>query len=341
MKYLYRLGMALAIIFGSLTGQALAGDEPEKKDITLSVGGAPLFYYLPLTIAERKGFFKEEGLNLKIVDLKGGSQSLQALLGGSADVTTGAYDQVIRMHSKGQDVRAILELDRYPAIVLAVRADLKDKVKKVGDLKGMKIGVTAPGSSTNNFINYLLAQDGVMPDEVSIIGTGAGATAIAAMKRGEIDAIVNLDPVISTLMHDNLVFILVDTRTEADMEKVFGVSTMSSGVLYTKKEFIDNNPNTLQHLANAFEKALKWLQTATPEDVANTVPPEYIGNNREVYLEAVKNSLPTYSHDGMITKESQQATLKLLSYDKTITDAKIDLSQTFDDRFVKKALEQQ
>ncbi|WP_297322201.1 ABC transporter substrate-binding protein [uncultured Bartonella sp.] len=340
MNFLYRLGLVVAVIFGTLTGHVFASDEAEKKDITLSVGGAPLFYYLPLTIAEKKGFFKEEGLNVKIVDLKGGSQSLQALLGGSADVTTGAYDQVIRMHSKGQDVRAVLELDRYPAIVLAVRADLNDKVKKVGDLKGMKIGVTAPGSSTNNFLNYLLAQNGLKPDEVSVIGTGAGATAIAAMKRGEIDAIVNLDPVISTLMHDHLIFILVDTRTEADMEKVFGVSTMSSGVLYTKKEFIDNNPNTVQHLTNAFEKALKWLQTATPEDVANTVPPEYIGNNREVYLDAVKHSLPTYSHDGMITRESQEATLKLLSYDKTITDAKIDLSQTFDDRFVKKALAQ-
>ena len=338
-KFIFRLGLMLTVLSVTLTGNALANDEPEKKDITLSVGGAPLFYYLPLAIASQKGFFKEEGLDVKVVDLKGGSQSLQALLGGSADVTTGAYDQVIRMHSKGQDVRAVLELDRYPAIVLAVRADLKDKVKKVGDLKGMKIGVTAPGSSTNNFLNYLLDKDGVKPDEVSVIGTGAGATAIAAMKRGEIDAIVNLDPVISTLMHDNSVFILVDTRTEADMEKIFGTRTMSSGVLYTKKEFIDNYPNTVQHITNAFVKALKWLQTATPDDVANAVPPEYIGNNREVYLEAVKNSLPSYSHDGMISRGSQEATLKLLSYDKTIDGNKIDLSQTFDDRFVKKALE--
>ena len=121
MKQFIRLGLLFTIILGVLTGHVFAGDEPEKKDITLSVGGAPLFYYLPLTIAQQKGFFEEEGLHVKIVDLKGGSQSLQALLGGSADVTTGAYDQVIRMHSKGQDVRAILELDRYPAIVLAVR----------------------------------------------------------------------------------------------------------------------------------------------------------------------------------------------------------------------------
>ncbi|MHC5308288.1 ABC transporter substrate-binding protein [Bartonella sp. LJL80] len=340
MNMFIRLAVSACVAVMCMTGLVKAQDAPEKTDITLSVGGASLFYYLPLAIAEHKGFFKEEGLNVKVVDLKGGSQSLQALIGGSADVTTGAYEQVIRMQSKGQDVRAVIELGRYPAIVLAVRADLKDKVKKPGDLKGMKIGVTAPGSSTNNFVNYLLEQDGVKPDEVSIIGTGGGATAVAAMKRGEIDAMANLDPVISTLMHDKDIFVLIDTRTEADMMKVFGVPTMSSAVLYTKKDFIDKNPNTVQHLTNAFEKALQWLQKATPEDVANAVPPEYVGNNRAVYLEAVKNSLPTYSVDGVITAASQEAAMKLLSYDKQVMDANVDLSKTFDDRFVKKALEQ-
>ena len=59
--------------------------------------------------------------------------------------------------------------------------------------------MTAPGSSTNMFVNILLAKDGLKPDAVSIIGVGAGAGAVAIMKRGEIDAISNLDPVISML----------------------------------------------------------------------------------------------------------------------------------------------
>src|ERR1700733_3424991 len=110
-----------------LLGAAQAADL-EKPNITLGVGGKQLLYYLPLTIAERQGYFKDEGLNVTIVDLKGGSQSLQALGGGSADVVTGAYEHTIRMQVKGQDIRALIELGRFPGIVLCVRKELAGKV---------------------------------------------------------------------------------------------------------------------------------------------------------------------------------------------------------------------
>src|SRR5262245_29190133 len=213
--------LAAAVIALAMAATAQAA-EPEKKDVSLGVGGKNLLYYLPLTIAEKKGYFTEEGLNVTINDFKGGSQSLQALQGGSVDAVTGAYEHTIRMQVKGRPVIALIELGRFPGIVLAVKASLKDKVKKPGDLKGMKIGVTAPGSSTNNFANLLLGKDGVKPDEVSIIGVGAGPTAVASVKRGEIDAISNLEPVISTLTRDGSVFVLADTRTEEGSKAIFG-----------------------------------------------------------------------------------------------------------------------
>ena len=334
-KYLTIIGVLLA----SFSTSAFAENALEKKDVTLSVGGQALFYYLPLAIADQKGFFKEEGLNVTIIDFKGGSQSLQALIGGSADATTGSYEQVLRMQQRGQEIRALIELDHTPAIVLAVRNDLTDKIKSPADLKGMKIGVTAPGSSTNNFANYVLNKYGVKPEEVSFIGVGAGATAIVAMKRGEIDAIVNLDPVISNLVHDGDISVLVDTRTKKGLEDLLGASSMSSAVLYTKDDFVKNNPNTAQALTNGLYKALRWLQTATPEEIANTVPASFIGNNRQIYLESVASSLQTYSPNGMFSDEGMQAALKLLSADPAIANAKIDLTKTIDDRFVKKANE--
>ena len=83
----------------------------------------------------------------------------------------------------------MIELGRFPGIVLAVRKDKAAQVKSFADLKGMKIGVTAPGSSTNFFVNALIAQARLKPDDVSIIGVGTGLAAVAAMKKGEIDAI--------------------------------------------------------------------------------------------------------------------------------------------------------
>lgn len=328
--------LALATIAAAAFATGVNAAEPEKKEVTLGVGGQALLYYLPLTIADKKGYFKEQGINVTINDFKGGSQSLQALVGGSVDVVTGAYEHTIRMQTKGQDIRALIELGRFPAMVLAVKKSHEGKIKKAGDLKGMKIGVTAPGSSTNNFINYLLAKDGVKPDEVSIIGVGTGPTVVAAIKRGEIDAVVNLEPVISALTRDKDIYILADSRTEAGTKAIFG-GTNPAAVLYAKQEFIEKNPNTAQALVTGLYKALKFIEKAKPEEIAATVPEEFYLGDKALYIEAVKNSLQSYSRDGVISEGGMKAAMELLSFDKEIANAKVDLPKTFEGKFVKKS----
>ena len=91
--------------------------------MTFAVGGKTALYYLPLTICERLGYFKEQGLEVTINDFRGGAQSLQALVGGSVDVVTGAYEHTIRMQAKGQDIKAVIELGRFPGIVVGVRKE--------------------------------------------------------------------------------------------------------------------------------------------------------------------------------------------------------------------------
>ena len=292
-------------------------------------------YYLPLTIAERKGFFKEQGLDVEINDFGGGAKSLQALVGGSVDVVTGAYEHTIRMQAKGQDIRAVLELGRFPAIVLAVRKALADKVKSPADLKGLKIGVTAPGSSTYLMAVYAMSKAGLKASDASFIGIGGGASAVAAVKNGQVDAISHLDPVISKLYADGEITLLIDTRTEEATKALFG-GTNPAAVLYLKKEFADANPVTTQRLTNALYAALTWLAKATPAEVADTVPPEYLLGDRPLYEAAVKASLPSYSRTGVVTKEgmdSVYATLKQL--DPEFKDKSVDLAKTFIDTFVK------
>lgn len=329
--------LALGLAGAAMLAGAAGAQELEKSDVHLGVGGKALLYYLPLTIAEQKGFFEEEGLTVTISDFAGGSKSLQALVGGSVDAVTGAYEHTVRMQTKGQDIVAVIELGRFPAMVLAVRSDLKDQVKTAGDLKGMKIGVTSPGSSTNNFANYLLAKDGVTPEDVAFIGVGAGGTAVAAMKNGEIDALSNLDPVISTLESQGEVFVLADTRTEEGTKAIFGSSDVPAAVLYTTQDFIDDNPNTTQALVNALYKALAWLETAKPEDVVATVPEEFYLSDKDLYQKAVGESLATYSRTGLVTPEGKKAAMELLSFDADIANSDVDLDKTFNASFVEKA----
>lgn len=328
--------LALATLALTLAMHQGAGAQ-EKKDLVLGVGGKGLLYYLPLTLAERLGHFKEQGLNVTITDFGGGAKSLQSLIGGSADLVTGAYEHTIRMQVKGQDVRAVAELGRFPGIVLAVRKDKAANVKSFKDLKGMKIGVTAPGSSTNFFVNALIAKDGLKPQDVSIIGVGAGPSAVAAMKKGDLDAISNLDPVITRLTQDGDVVVVADSRTEADNMKLFGGNNPAA-VVYMKADFIEKNPETVQRIVNAFYKTLRWLERATPEDVAKTVPEEYHLGDRALYMAAFMASRPMYSVSGLIPEAGMKNALQMLvQFDPEMKDAKVDLKKTFDDRFIKKA----
>ena len=326
------LGLAAA-----MGERAFAQGAPEKAKVTLGVGGKPLLYYLPLTIAERKGFFKEQGLEVEINDFGGGAKSLQALIGGSVDVVTGAYEHTIRMQAKGQDVVAVTELGRFPAIVIAAKKDKAGQIKSAADFKGLKIGVTAPGSSTALTAQYAMVKAGLKPSDAAIIGVGSGASAVAAMKKGEIDVISHLDPVIAKLEADGDIQILVDTRTEAGTRALFGGSNPAA-TLYMKKDFIDGNPQTVQRLVNAFVKTLKWLQTAKPEDIAATVPEEYYLGDKPLYLKAVQNSLESYSRDGIVQMTGMQSVLDMLrQLDPELKEAKIDLAATFSDRFVRQA----
>ena len=334
----FLIGTGAVALAAGLDRRAFAqGGQPEKTKIVLGVGGKPLLYYLPLTIAERKGYFKEEGLEVEINDFGGGAKSLQALIGGSVDVVTGAYEHTIRMQAKGQDVRAVIELGRFPAIVIAVRKDKAGQIKSAADFKGAKIGVTAPGSSTALTVQYAMVKAGLKPTDAAYIGVGGGASAVAAMKKGEIDVISHLDPVIAKLEADGDIAVLIDTRTEAGTRALFGGSNPAA-CLYTKKDFLDRNPIATQRLVNAFMKSLKWLQTAKPEDVAEAVPAEYHLGDKPLYMRAVQNSLESYSRDGIIAQSGMASVLDMLkTLDPELRDAQVDLATTFDERFVKKA----
>jgi NitT/TauT family transport system substrate-binding protein len=309
----------------------------EKPKTTIAVGGKNLLYYLPLTIAEQRGYFKAEGLDVTIVDFAGGSRALQAVVGGSADVVSGAFEHTVNMQHKGQRMRAFVLQGRAPQIVLGVNPKTMPGFKSVADLKGKKIGVTAPGSSTNVMVNFILAKAGLKPSDVSIVGVGASQGAVAAMQAGQIDAISNLDPVITLLQRAGNLKIVSDTRIVAEAEKVFG-GPMPAGCLYAPQTFLDKNPNTAQALANAMVRANKWIQTAGPGDIINNVPESYLLGDRAVYIDAFLAAKSALSPDGLFPDKGPDTAYRALaSIDAEIAKAKLDLGAVFTNEFAKKA----
>jgi NitT/TauT family transport system substrate-binding protein len=311
---------------------------PEKKKVTIAVGGKSLFYYLPLTVAERKGYFRDEGLEVEIPDFAGGARALQAMVGGSADMVSGAYEHTINMAAKKQPIKAVVLQMKFSAMALAMSKDRASKFKGARDMKGWKVGVTAPGSSTNMYANNLLAKEGLKPTDISVVGVGTGAGAVAALEKGELDALVNLDPVLTQLESTGKFVTLFDTRTEKGMKDVYGGEYMAS-VIYITDEFVKKNPNTVQAVVNAMVRADKWIAKATPQEIVELMPAEFKSGNPSLYKEGLLKNMIGFSENGEMSMKAAENVYKVLRQfePSVIAAGKIDLQSTFDNSFVKKA----
>src|ERR671932_253478 len=329
-----KLTLALAL---SLAGAGHA-QQLEKRDVHIAVGGKSALYYLPLTLTERLGYFKDEGLTVRISDFPGGTRSLEAVVGGSADVVAGAYEHTINMQSRKHHFQAFVLTGAAPQITVAIAAKLADKYRSPKDLKGLKVGVSAPGSSTNMVINYVLAQGGLKPTDVSIIGIGTGcATVIAAVDQGKVDVISQTDPAVTMLEKAGKVKVIAETRTPEGTAKIFG-GPMPAASLYAPIDFIKKNPNTVQGLVNATVRALQWMRDASPQQILSTVPEEYTLGDKAMYLFAYNNVKTAYSKDGYFPEAGAKTTLKALaSFNPNIKPAEINLAETYTNEFVKRA----
>jgi NitT/TauT family transport system substrate-binding protein len=327
-----RIGLALAALLLS-SGLALA-----QSKVTLAVGGGSCLCYLPTMLAKALGEYEKAGVNVDVVDFKGGSESLKAVIGGSADVVSGYFDHCVNLAAKGQHLQAFVVYDRFPGLVLVVSPKHAAEIKSVKDLAGKKVGVSAPGSSTDFFLKYLLSKNGVDPNSVGVIGVGLGGSAVAAMEQGQIDAAVMLDPAVTILKNKySDLKILSDTRSQKDTLAVFG-GEYPGGALYTKAEWIAGHEKEVQAMTNAIVATLKWIHSHTPEEIADKMPPELVGKDKATYIAALKNMLPMYSETGRMDPKGAQAVLAVFSQSSpAVAKANIDLSKTYTNKYVEQA----
>ena len=337
---LHRRHFSIAAALGAASiamPHVFAQSKPERTKISIAVGGKAAFYYLPLTITEQLGYFKAEGLEVEISDFAGGARALQAVVGGSADVCSGAYEHTINLQAKNQMFQAFVLQGRAPQIAVGVSTKNMPGYKGIADLKGKKIGVSAPGSSTNMVANLILSRGGLKASDVSFVGVGTAAGALTALRSGQIDAMSNTDPVMTMLEQKGDVRIISDTRTLKGTQEVFG-GLMPAACLYANADFVQKNPNTCQALANAIVHGLKWLQTAGPSDIIKTVPDNYLLGDRALYLASFNKIREAISLDGIMTDEGAKTALKALaSFDPAIKPEKIELGKTYTNEFARKA----
>jgi len=309
----------------------------QAPEVRIAVGGAEQIVYLPTTLAQQLGLYEAEGVRVKLESFPGGAKSLQALLGGSADVVSGFYDHTLQMAAEGRMLKAFALMLHYPGMALVVAPQKSGAIHRIEDLKGASVGVTAPGSSTHMLINYLLMKHGLTPADISAIGIGAAAGAAAAVERGKVDAAIVTDPVLTQILKRNPdLRILADARQASGVKEIFGTETYPASVLYSTTEWIERNPDTAGRLARAMRKTLEWMQQHSPEQIAAKMPAVYRGEDTAIYVEALRNSMPMFSPDGIMSAEGAEAVKKVLSLSlEKVRVANVDTSKTFTNELVK------
>jgi NitT/TauT family transport system substrate-binding protein len=306
------------------------------QTVRIAIGGQTQLVYLPTTLAQELGFYRDEGLNVELEDFAGGSKALQALMGGSADVVSGFYDHTIQMQAEGRDVVSFVSMLRFPGLVLVTSPQAADTVTRIADLSGRIAGVTTAGSSSQLLFTYLLHRSGIAADAVSVTAIGNGATAVAAIERGRVDAGMMTDPAFTLLLRRNpRVRVLADLRHADGVKREFGTDTYPASVLYAKGGWIRANGETAHRLARAIVRTLDWMQMHSPQKIADTTPAGFRGDDPSLYVEALKSSMPMFSPDGRMAADGAESVRSLLAASmETVRNAKIDVAKTYTNEFV-------
>ena len=317
------------------TGAAGGG---EGTKVIIGVGGQTLLTYLPTTLAQELGYYKEEGLNVELQDLQGGSKALTAMVGGSTHVTSGYYEHTIQMQAKNQPIKAFVDMGESSGLALLVAPKNEGQIKSIADLKGKNVGVTSPGSSTDMFVKFLLAENGMQQTDAAVSAIGAGSSAVAAMEQNQVDAAVMLEPDISVLTkrigHDPV--ILEDVRTEEGLKEVFNTDAWPSASLYAKTDWLDQNKDAAGKLAKAIRRTLEFIDSHSGEEIAAEMPEKFSGGDKALYAKVIEDLKKTLSKDGSFTEDGVQAVLKTQRVaNPEVGDKDIKLEDTYTNEFVK------
>lgn len=310
-------------------GAALAADK-----VTIMVGGYEKQIYLPAKLAESLGYFKDEGLDVELLNEAAGVDAENEMLAGAVQGVVGFYDHSVDLQAKGKYVMSVVQFSQAPGEVELVSSKYPD-VKSMADLKGKTLGVTGLGSSTNFLTQYLMMKSGVKLGDFTSLPVGAGTTFIAAMQQDKIQAGMTTEPTISRLLATGEARVLVDMRTVEKTKEALG-GTYPAASLYMQTAWIEKNKPIVQKLANAFVKTLRYINTHDAADIADKMPKDYYAGNKEAYVKALADGKAMFTVDGVMPQGGPETVLAVLSaFSKSIQGKQIDLSKTYTTEFVK------
>src|SRR5262245_51869786 len=317
--------LCVLLWLGTGVAACQAGHVPaDIRTIRIAIHRDPVAF-LPVRIARVLGYDREEGIAIEPSELAGGTKAIEAMLGGSADVAAGSMADAVALAAQGRHVRGFLLVYTRPTEALAIAPARTSALRTIRDLKGRTVGVTAPGSASHQFLNFLLVKNGLSPEDVSTVSVGMASTSISALEHAQVDAAVLLASAIPTfeLRNPSNAF-LADTRTPAGAKQVFGSETFPALGLLAENAWLDNNPDAAQRLVRVLKKAMRWVREQPVERVREMIPEDARMTPAEADYRAIREMQASMSPDGLVPADSAPTVERFVALsDPRVRDAKI------------------
>lgn len=247
---------------------------------------------MPYVIARDRGFFREEGLEAEFVFMKA-IQTVQAMLAGGVDFGT-ATGTAISAAVNGADVRVVFALTDKPSFDLIAAPAISD----VQQLRGKKLGISAPGSLTEILARQILLANKIPLDQVAMLPLGTSDVTYMALKAGTIDA---------TMLQVPQNFIAQD---EGFRKIAAGADVYRAvqGGLTTTKAVIHDRPDVVLRIIRATQKALRLIRTDKKFAIEFIRGPFLdMGKDRDKYAERVyETALQFYLASGSVDEKLQR-----------------------------------
>ncbi len=289
--------------------------------------------HLPLSLAHTLGYFAGEGIDVRLEELQGAGKVTAAVVGGSADLGGGSYQQTVQANAAGGGLQTCFVLcTRYTHILAAAHG--RTGPRSVADLSGQTVGVMNHGDSTQNVLHYLLLRRGLTPAAVTAVAVGTGAAAIAALENGRVAAAMMVSAPFEALrMRHPGVPVLLDLRRSEDAVGLFGQADVPGASVFATRRWLDGNAGTARRISRAIARAALWIRERPVTEVESKMPASLRDLGSGAVREALRASVNSFCLDGRMPVNGPEAILRLL-HAAVDPSLRVDLRMTYTNEYL-------
>lgn len=293
-------GLTWRLLFVSAQG-FIATAHAELPTLTISVPGPGALAFIPFDLIPRIEADRAEGVQVQLIHVDGGGAALNQLSTRNVDFATVALPVFMSLRAHGGKVVALAAAANAPLYSLAVRADLKGKVRKMADLRGRVLGLPTSSltskSGPEQFLQLVLRAEGLAPEAVRVIPAGLTVESNSALLlSGRVDAILTEGVIVSHLVSEGKVFILLNFTDPAVAQRIPGAGFLHA-TLGTRAELLEQQPESAAKMVRILQRSLSWMASHTPQQLVDKLG---ITDDlqRSSLLAALKSSPQLFSRDG-------------------------------------------